>query len=325
MRASSKQQTSLEQLPLEDSWKALRGRLLRRRVVEKVLTAPPVEPVIKWTLRFHDDAKRPLMLVVPGDTTHTRMDWYRKYLGDEWASFRPNTVEDIVSQPSRDWVEQSVLLNFTERLAAAKIPRDGDHRDFDSPTGTWEFLWALGQTEGLTVNGPLREMVDQPHYLFHEVYLVFWSLRFRIKENGMKATVPFFNTVVRWLTGEALSMAEANELESVGATRRISTDRERMDVLFFILTIAEHNALLNRYVMCFDGLERALTADSRGLLRELHTFLLTLDRWVRLAGTPVGVLIGMDTSQRHMSQLRRLHDKLADEVEAGLAWTRKHR
>ena len=120
-------------------------------------------------------------------------------------------------------------------------------------------------------------------------------------------------------------MAEANELESVGATRRISTDRERMDVLFFILTIAEHNALLNRYVMCFDGLERALTADSRGLLRELHTFLLTLDRWVRLAGTPVGVLIGMDTSQRHMSQLRRLHDKLADEVEAGLAWTRKHR
>ena len=185
MRASSKQQTSLEQLPLEDSWKALRGRPLRRRVVEKILTAPPVEPVIKWTLRFHDDTKRPVMLVVPGDTTHTRMDWYRKYLGDEWASFRPNTVEDIVSQPSRDWVEQSVLLNFTERLAAAKIPRDGDHRDFDSPTGTWEFLWALGQTEGLTVNGPLREMVDQPHYLFHEVYLVFWSLRFRIKENDV--------------------------------------------------------------------------------------------------------------------------------------------
>ena len=58
--SSSKQQTSLEHLPLEDSWKALRGKPLRRRVVEKALTAPTVEPVIKWTLRFHDDAKRPV-------------------------------------------------------------------------------------------------------------------------------------------------------------------------------------------------------------------------------------------------------------------------
>lgn len=324
----SKQQTSLEQLPLEDSWKALRGKPLRRKVVEKIQPPPPVESVIKWTLRFHEEDRRGSMLVVPGTTAHDRLDFYQKYLSEEWDSFRPGAVEDIVGPQARDWVEQTILSNFTDRIARMTVPksiRQDLLGDFQPPTASWEVIWALGFTDGLVVNGSLREMVDQPHYLFHDIYRVLWSLRFRLRETGSAATVSFFNTVVRWLTGNPLSMAEAHELEAAGATRRITTDRERFDVLLFLITLAEQNGLLNRYVICFDGLERVLTSDSRSLLREMQTFLTTVDRWVRFAQTPIGVLIGMDTNSRHMSLLQRLNKKLANDIEAGVAWAPKPR
>jgi hypothetical protein len=311
---------------LEASWKALRVRpLRRRRVVEKVQPPPPVEPVIKWSVQFHADKKRPSMLVIPGATTYDRLTFYRKFLSDEWASFRPNTVEDIIGDAARDWVEQGIITNFTNRLASTRLPKSTQHAlpgGFNPLTQNWEILWALGSIDGLVAEGSLREMIDQPHYLFHEVYLVLWELRFRIKENrDMKPALPFFNVAIQWLLGGSLDLAETIMLEAVGITRRITTDRERFDVLFFLLTLAEQNALLDRYILCFDGLERVLTPDGRGILRELRTFILTIDHWVRLARSPFGVLLGMDTSPRQMNQLRHLDEKLADEVATGLLWT----
>jgi hypothetical protein len=318
-----------EQESLEDSWKVLRGKPLRRKVVhEPVQPPPPVEPVIKWTLRFHNDESRPSMLVVPGVTAHDRLNFYQKYLSEEWESFRPETVEDIVGNQARDWMEHGVLSNFTDRVGTMKLPKTvrqellGDH----FPTVDWEILWALGHTESLTANGSIREMVDQSHYLFHEVYMVLWSLRFRIKEHHtLEPAIPFFNAIVRWMTGTPLSMTEANELETAGVTRHINTDSERLDVLLFLITLAEQNGLLNRYVVCFDGLERVLTSDNRSLLREMQTFLTMVDRWVHLAQTPIGVLLGMDTSPRHMSTIRRLNKKLAETIDAGVAWAPKPR
>ena len=306
-------------------WNELRAKPLRRRVEEATHAMPPVEPVIKWTLRFHDEGKRPGMLVVPGATAHDRLGFYRKYLSDEWASFRPETVEDVIGDPARDWVDQTILTNFCGRLAMAKLPAEAK-RDlpdwFPPPVWAWEFIWALAACPTFKTEEPLRGLVDQSHYLFHEVYRVLWELRFRLRENkAHEPTIEFFTAVVRWLTSSHLSTADLAMLEAAGVTRRVTSERERLDVLFFLITLAEHNALLNRYVVCFDGLERALRPEKRPLLRELSTFLVTLDRWIRLAQTPVGVLIGMDTSSRQMSSLRKLNAKLADEVEAGLAWT----
>ncbi len=311
---------------VSSTWDALRAKPLRRRVIEEpAVVMPPVEPVIKWTLRFHDEAKRQPMLVIPGPTAQDRMGFYRKYLSDEWASFRPDTVEDIISDPARDWVDQTVLSNFTGRFAMAKVPEEAKSELpnwFPPPVWAWEFLWALTACPTFLIEEPLRSMVDQAHYLFHEVYVALWELRFRLRENpkDFEPTLQFFNAIVRWLTASHLDTCDQAMLEAAGVTRRVSNDQERLDVLFFLVTLAEHNALLNRYVVCFDGLERALRPDKRPLLREMVTFLATLDRWIRVAQAPVGVLIGMDTSSRQMAALRRLNPKLASEVEAGLAW-----
>ncbi len=307
------------------AWNELRAKALRRHMVHEPNPAPPVEPVIKWTLRFHDEGKRPAMMVVPGATAHERLSWYHKYLSDEWSSFRPDTVEDIVSEGARDWVDQTVLANFTARVAMMKVPHEAK-RDlpswFPPPVYAWEFVWALAATETFLVEEPLRGLVDQSHYVFHEIFRVLWELRFRLRENkDFEPTQQFFTATIRWLTASHLSETDLAMLEAAGVTRRIQSDQERFDVLCFLITLAEHNALLNRFVICFDGLERAIRPEKRALLREMQTFLTTLDRWIRLAQAPIGVLIGMDTSPRQMSSLRRLNPKLADEVEAGLAWT----
>jgi hypothetical protein len=298
-------------------------------MIEDSSQPPPVEPVIKWTLRFHDEEKRLPMLVVPGATAHERLSFYRKYLSEEFASFRPDTVEDIISDGARDWIDQSILENVTHRFAMAKVPHEAKQdlpSWFPPPVWAWEFLWALVSVPTFRIEEPLRSLVDQSHYLFSEVYRVLWELRFRITEaEDFEPAAPFFNATVRWLTGNTLSTTDLAMLESCGVTRRVNSEQERFDVLCFLITLAEHNALLNRYILCFDGLERALTPENRPLLRELTAFLSTLDRWIRLTQAPIGVLIGMDTSPRQLSALRRLSPKLADEVEAGLAWTSSSR
>jgi len=305
------------------SWPELRPKTLKRRVVNHA-QMPPVEAVIKWTLRFHDEGKRPAMLVVPGATAADRMGWYRKYLSEEWVSFRPETVEDIVSEGARDWVDQTILTNFTNRIALAKVPEETRHdlpRWFP-PDETWELVWALAAVPTFVVEEPLRGLVDQSHYLFHEVYRVLWELRFRVTENkDFKPALEFFQATMRWLTASHLSTTDQAMLEAAGVTRRINSEQERFDVLCFLITLAEHNAILNRCVFCFDGLERAIRPEKRPLLREMSQFLATIDRWIRMAQAPIGVLIGMDASSRQMAALRRLNAKLADEIEAGLAWT----
>ena len=295
-------------------------------MIEDSATAqPPVEPVIKWTLRFHDEGKRPSMLVVPGATAHDRLSFYRKYLSDEWASFRPDTVEDVISDGARDWVDQSILANITERFAMARVPHEAKHdlpNWFPPPVWAWEFLWALVSVPTFRIEEPLRSLVDQSHYLFHEVYRVLWELRFRTTESGdFEPATPLFNAAVRWLTANPLGTTDLAMLEACGVTRRVNSEQERFDVLCFLITLAEHNGLLNRYILCFDGLERAIRPEKRPLLREMTVFLSTLDRWIRLTQAPIGVLIGMDTSARQMTALRRMSPKLADEIEAGLAWT----
>jgi hypothetical protein len=301
-----------------------RAKTLRRHI-EEPLPTPPVEPVIKWSLRFHDEGKRLPMLVVPGVTAHDRLGWYRKYLSEEWSSFRPDTVEDIISDSARDWVDQTILTNFTGRIATAKVPEEARlqlPKWFPPPTYSWEFLWALAAVPTFIIDEPLHGMVDQSHYIFHDVYRALWELRFRISENRghFEPAIQFFNATIRWFTASHLAPTDQAMLEAAGVTRRVTTDQERLDILMFLITLSEHNGLLNRIVMCFDGLERVLRPEHRPLLRELDSFITTVDRWVRLAKTPIGVLVGMDTSPRQMTALRKLCPKLATDIHLGMTW-----
>jgi hypothetical protein len=124
------------------------------------------------------------------------------------------------------------------------------------------------------------------------------------------------------MTGGELSDEDVSTLEEIGVRRRVTLDAERIDILLFLVTLAAQNGIINRMTLCFDGLEQALQSNRRALLRELDTFLATMDRWVGFSHAPIGVMIGFNASARDLSQLRKLNPKLAERIEAGLVWTK---
>jgi hypothetical protein len=318
-----------EELP--SIWSEVRAKPIRRRMlVEHPGTAthvqPPVEPVIRWTLTFNDEAPRPSMLVVPGPSAHERLHFYRRYLAPEWDNFRPDTIEDVVNDYARDWVNQTIVENMTMRIAAAQVPAEVKHDlpPWFPPVGhAWELLWALVSTPEFVIEEPLREMVDQQHFQIHDLYRALWEFRFALKENATfePAAVIYF-ALTRWLTRSELTAEDLQVLSKIGITRRVTSDAEVFDLLFFIVTLAAQNGILNRMVICFDGLERTLTSEGRPLLRELDLFLATAERWVINMQAPVGILIGFGASNRERTLLRKLNQRLARRIDAGLAWTK---
>jgi hypothetical protein len=264
------------------------------------------------------------MLVVSGPTAYDRLAFYRKFMAPEWDSFRPDTIEDVVGDDARNWVDETLIENLTRRISTASMP-PGAKKDlpnwFPPPSHGWELLWALVGIENFVIEEPLRSMVDQTHYLVHHLYRALWEFRFALKENTtFEPAAYLFFAITRWMTMAELSADDLRVLEKIGVTRRVQSDTERFDLLFFLITLASQNGILNRMTFCFDGLESALRSDKRSLLREMDLFLGAAERWVKFTQAPVGVLIGFGASEREMSQLRKLNPKLADRIEASLAW-----
>jgi hypothetical protein len=166
-------------------------------------------------------------------------------------------------------------------------------------------------------------MVDQSYYLMHHAYKALWELRFVLKENpDFESGARLFGTFTRWLTGKELSDDDVGALERIGVRRRVTSDAERMDMLLFVICLAAHNDIINRVTLCFDGLEQALQPNRRALLRELNTFLGTLDRWVGFAQAPIGVMVGFNANAKECARLRKLNENLSVRIDAGLDWTR---
>lgn len=318
---------------LSSIWSDVRAKPVRRRVIAVAPTSSPiapVEPVIRWSLTFHEGDElavgtRPAFMVVPGATAHDRMGFYRKYLAPEWKTFRPDTIEDIIGDDARDWVDETIIGNLTRRIANAKIPEGATKTLpawFPPPGHGWELLWALVSNDVFVIEEPLRQMVDRGG-LVHHFYKALWDFRFALKENeSFEPAARVYFAITRWMTGLELGDDDIRVLEKIGVGRRVSSVAERFDLLFFLVTLCAQNGLLNRMVLCFDGLERALQSSHRPVLRELDMFLGALERWVKFTQTPVGVLVGFGASEREKSQLRKLNPKLADRIVAGLAWTK---
>lgn len=307
-------------------WADLRAKPLRRR---RQTPNPPwvykssVEPVLRWTLSFNDQEPRPTMMVIPGASEFDRTAFYRQYLSSDWAKLRPDCVEDVDTDASRDWYLESVVENVTRRLAKIHVPWEPakGHSLFHAE---WELILALLIVEPFTVEGALKDMVDQPHYLVHQLYKALWELRFTAKESTEQVR-DLYPSLVRWMTAADLTDIDHKHLERLGIQRRVQTDAERYDLLFCLLTLATQNGILNRYVIGFDGLERVLQPEMRSTLRELDAFIGAADRWVRFANSPIGVVVGFRAFPRDITQLRHLNAKLAARIEAGLAWAKPPR
>lgn len=300
---------------LASDWEAVRPpSTIRRRVIE---TAPeaqtPVENAVPWL--YSTGQAGVTTLVVPGAHPAARMGFY----GALEARALPGVVFDRTGP--REWLQGSPLDDWTARIGRLRIPSECQDMlpDGFGRYPEWELLWALAYLEEFVIEEPLRSMVDRRNYLVHDATRMLLEFRFLIQEGvPYESALATLRTFVKWISMGNLDAHDIKCLTHAGVRRRVTSINERIDLLVFLLTVAEQNALILKSVFVFDGLEAA--CNDRPRLRELHTMMQGIARWSKAMETPIGFVLGLDLKRR--PQLRRANEKLSDDVTRGLEWTR---
>lgn len=268
-----------------------------------------IESLVRWIDSF-DEEKRDAVLVLD-DRPLVRARFYEKYLARKES--RKGLVETWQKVP------QDVLANVAQRIAAVRLTTVGLPVWFPPEKGVWELLWAIVAAEDFVVLEPLRSLVDNDAFLAHGFYKLMWEARFLTKEKvNLKPAQALVGLITRWLTDKSLSEEDTAQLQSFGVRLRVQTDSQRYDLLCMLVSLAEHNGFLKRLVIGFDGLEKVL--EQQQVLRGLNKFLEAIDRWIKVGGSPIGVLIGFDATPANMARLRENHPRLADRVQKGRTW-----
>lgn len=293
----------------------------RRTKSAEASLAPSLVSIIDWTLAPAEG--RPVSVVLPGP--QGRKEMVAHYSGGEWIKTQQGISLDTIA--AADWLEIGVAASFLNRAARFVMPPESKQRTapwFPHLAGVWEVLWALVAVEEFVIEEPLRSMVDQSFYLLHDMFKALWEARFLARENAdLGVAEDFVQTLLRWLANATLTQKDVETLSSIGIRRSVTTDVERLDLICFLFTLAQQNALLSRAVLLFDDLESALGPEKKVLLKGLFELLETLRRWMRIGECPVGILIGFTGTRADLNILRKRSPKLAAEVESGVACARR--
>ncbi len=290
----------------------------RRRVLGY---SRPLENFRKWALQLHL-TERESMKVLPGRTMQDRSAFLREYLDPAWNAFRPDAIEDVSGPDTQAWLTEGVLPNLVRRMSAMSLPTSGDVQKglAAHANSAWSIVWALVFMENLLIEDPLKSKADREFHIAHVLYKVLWEARFLAREKQEELPA-FLDSFIRWVTASELSPADIARLEAVGVRRQLRVPAERSDALLFLLTLAAQNALFNRVLFAFDGVEHCLGTEQRETLRQLESFLSDTDRWVTL-GCPIGIVLGFDASPANLAALRKASSKLHSRVRQGLEWAR---
>lgn len=290
-----------------------------RNAARRDLEGVPPSRAIAWALAF-GDRERKALLVVPGDREE-RLRFYDRYLVHTEKLSSEGAIDDL---QGFSWTNVGVLENVITRIATARVSASTRLPVWFPPEkGVWELLWSLVAVEDIVIGEPLRTLVDNSTFLAHHLYRLLWEARFLAKEKvNLKPAQVFVELIVRWLTAETLTEDEDKQLLTLGVRQRVQTDSQRFDLLCMLVSLAEHNGFISRLVLAFDDLEKALVHPNRTLLlRRMSKLLDSIDRWIKVGGSPIGVLIGFEATPESMTTLREHHPRLADHVREGLVWT----
>jgi hypothetical protein len=310
--------------PIQDlstAWDAVRGRKHRAKRSGSGIREAAVAPLLRWALSFAEP-DRPTFLTISG-ATEEREALLRAYLHPKYNAVRPDTVEDVVGDQTRGWVERGAVDSFIERVAVMRVPVEvRQSYDLDAIRATeWELLWGLIVVDTLIVEEPLRDLVDRSSDIVSDVHRALWEARFLFREHpSVEPAATFLGTMARWLAGAELKSADIERLTAAGIRKRIERDTDKLDATCFILTLAAQNGIVNRVLLTFDGIENALRSDGRPALRQLLCVVRAVDRWVRMGGCPIGLFLGLTGTETNVARLRKMHLALARRVESGRSW-----
>jgi hypothetical protein len=288
----------MSELPLQDYWDALSPPDSERRAshrpdaLRSSWEPPDIDRLTKWSSVVGLENSKPLLLI-EGPTPAHRASIYR-------------LTKTVQAEMASKWLERGLVANLTDRVAKVRavgsiIPHE------------WDLLWNLLTLEQLDVVDPVRSLIDQGD-LFTQAFKAIWEARFRLDEGRELQT--FVSTLSRWMTASELTRADRELLGSLGIENELETTFERLDLLFFLVTLARQNELIYPTVFVFDGLERMVTQGTskrKASLKEFYDFCLTAERWGRL-GSPLGFMLGYSNEHDALEVFEKSNAKLGEKL-----------
>jgi hypothetical protein len=283
---------------LESYWEAIQAPDSERRVTKRPGSLrpqwdPPGTALEEWAKRLGQDGQRPIVLI-EGPTPAHRQALYRL------AKIESKDLDS-------GWIDQGLVENITVRFSKLRCIGSIVARP-------WDLLWNFLTLEELVVEEPLKALIDQG-LLFTQAFKAIWEARFLLREGrDIRALVEAFSG---WVTAAPLTQESKQLLDQLGIERELATPFERLDMLFFLATLAAQNQLLSYQLFVIDGLDRAVTAGTarrKELLKELDHFCTSAERWSKL-GAPVGFVLGYSNEHRALAAIEKSNSKLGDKLK----------
>jgi hypothetical protein len=253
---------------------------------------PPLDKVLSWAHAPYEDTQRAYVVFSSPVLDH-RLEVYREVkklpVGASTHTIR-----------FREWIGDGLLKSFQDGVGLIALTSEAQQLVHSEDGIKWlqlhpgyEWLWGLVVADELILDDTLQNMVDQPHYLVHEVYRALWELRFRAKEEGTPKVQEDFKQMVRWLNGTRRRMDD-EVLSRLQMTRWVTSTQERFDVWMFLLSLAKQSDLLTRVLFFAGEAHRVCQRKRRARLRELYTLMGIVARWNKITDCPAALMVGFD-------------------------------
>jgi len=206
--------------------------------------------------------------------------------------------------PGQDWVTEGLINNLTRRVRTISGIRD------------WDILWRLLSLNAFEISESQRYLIDQGH-LITEMFKMIWEARFCLNE-GRELQECLVRSIAGWiqgpLDGSLRGYMSRLVLSRLNTVLEPTTSHDRLDLLFFLISLAQQNGLVDNLILVLDGLERVLESDPQSRLKELADFCVSAERWSRL-GTHIGFIIGHSDVQV-LATIQELHPRLGIKLQS---------
>lgn len=264
-------------------------RAVRPKVIQVSWEPPNKDDVVAWALALTQGG-HPL-LGIKGPTPAHRQQVYNWAAGGRAGTFQ-------------DWLKHGPINYMTGRLLSPGCEPLSLLRDLTR--------------DELVVTEPLHGLVDRG-FRFTELFKALWEAYFLRRECRNEEYDDLLSAIFRWLVGADLHPDQAAILRKAHITRDVSTPREQLDLLFFLVALAKQNELLHQEVVIFDGIDQAVRQgdgqDRKNILGAFLTVCEAAERWSKL-GAATGLIFGYDPSRGALNAIQRYNRKLSQRISA---------
>jgi hypothetical protein len=162
----------------------------------------------------------------------------------------------------------------------------------------------------------LKDLVTNRNSPITEFYKALVEIRFEAQE---RKSIPSIEENIvalgRWLEGGTSEDEVVAALKLRTGIKGNVLPFDRINLLFFILTLAKDNQLLEDFVMWSPEMELLSKSGASGL----NGILLALDAWFSI-GCPLNLLLGWRAATGDREAMRKLSPRLMTRFQEGSAW-----